>query len=1281
MALDATLLAFNRGLVSRLGLARVDVKRIASMSAEEMTNFIPRVLGSMSIRPGWKYLGSTRGNLAAKLIPFVFAVDDTAIIELTTSNMRVWRIDALITRPTVGTGLTNGTFGTDLTGWTDSDEAGATSSWLTGGYMQLLGDGTNAAIRDQQVTVSGGDIGIEHALTIEIAKGPVRIMVGTSAGGETYIADTSLGTGSHSLSFTPTGNFYIRFLSKLSRPVLVDSVAVEAGGVMTVSAPWSAANLDLVRWDQSADIVFVACAGVQPRQIERRSATSWSIVKYEPLDGPFLTENTSTITLTPSAITGSITLTASKALFRSTNVGSLYSMTSEGQTVTRNISAADTWTDAIRITGVDSSRVFTIILSGTWSATVTLQRSLDSEDGPWEDVTTVTWTANTTETFDDGLDNQIAWYRIGIKTAQYTSGTLVATLDYALGSITGVVRITAYTSTTSVTADVLIDLGGTDATEVWAEGAWSDRRGWPTAVALHEGRLWWAGKSKIWGSVSDAYDSFDPDYEGDAGPINRTLGVGPVDRINWIFSSNRLLLGGDLNEYSVRSSSLDEPITPTAFSVKASSSQGSATIMPGRIDSKAVFVNRTGMKAFELGQGQGSEYAATDLCQLVPEIGDPEIVRMAVQRQPDTRIHCIRSDGTAALAVIDRAEDVLGWCEIETDGEVEDVAVLPAQAGDQDDYIYYVVKRNIDGADVRYVEVWGQSADTIGGTGLGEPSEYSSFLLFEASLTDAGTLTRDSLMMLNSPLTGELISIGAGGSTDIWIHDKDPFTTTPVQVSATTPLLDYEKAGAISREGAYLWLSGDNTGTTSPVPNVRVMDISTHVVTDMGIGVGSSWNIIAAATEVPEVRVWICGPSTMRMYKPNIGTGSLGSAFWTLSDAFIDFLQSTFPATWDSNGHLWTFTAAYVVQINSDTGAYAKHSYPVVAHSACCPIKYDSNSNLLYVSVYGGGSSPVYVYTYSGWNTTPTADSGTWTLILTFPAPGGFYGFWFDYSAADDILYVCHRLDAIADSGEVYRYYGTPKTRLDKIFTSTADGNAEIYPYAVTPYALLFEGNYGYVAATGIDDSVNYLLKINYNGPELLFDEDGNSLLAGGSAGRINVLADSYKTYTGVPTTTITGLSHLEGESVVVWANGVDLGTDDDYAQTFTVASGSITLPAENTNVTVGLPYQARFKSAKLGLQTQNAVLFGKEKRITELALILADTHAKGLRFGPDFTHLDDRPGRDEWADVDPDNIDTAYDQDMIAFPSTWTSDLRVCLQAQAPRPCTVLAIQLTIEV
>jgi hypothetical protein len=178
--------------------------------------------------------------------------------------------------------------------------------------------------------------------------------------------------------------------------------------------------------------------------------------------------------------------------------------------------------------------------------------------------------------------------------------------------------------------------------------------------------------------------------------------------------------------------------------------------------------------------------------------------------------------------------------------------------------------------------------------------------------------------------------------------------------------------------------------------------------------------------------------------------------------------------------------------------------------------------------------------------------------------------------------------------------------------------------------------------------------------------------------GALNYLADSYVSYTGAATVTITGLDHLEGESVCVWANGYDVGTNSSLAQIYTVASGGITLATAATNVVVGLPYTASWKSMKIGPQVEGDQSLGKTKKIDFVGLTLANTHTQGLRYGPDFTNLDNKPG---WEDGDPvptGQIDSAYDTGDIEFPGTWEPDLRICLKAQAPRPCTVLGCSLT---
>lgn len=712
---NVLLAALNRGKVSRLTLGRDDLEgnRIR-YAGEEQTNILPRVLGAASLRPGFAYTGTTRNNAKAYHLPFIFSLTDIAIIELTGQTMRVKVNEAVISRVAVSTAVTSGEFSAD-TGWTDADEAGSTST-ITGGKLNLAGSGFTAAIRKQQVTVAAGDQNKEHALRIVVERGPVTLRVGSTDGGDEYVRETSLGTGTHSLAFTPTGNFWIRLSSLRRYTVIVDSCTVEAAGAMELPTPWVEADMGLIRIDQSKDVIYADCKGYRPRKIERRgSGRSWSVVLFEPEDGPFRVQNTSVTRITPSAINGDITLTASRPLFKDGHVGALFQITSVGQLVQAEITGEGQWSDPIRVTGTGAQRYFGFTISGTWTGTVRLQRSLE-EPGAWVDVPGWQWTANSSNpTVFDGLSNEIAYYRIGIKTGEYGSGQANVSLSYASGGITGVARVTAYTSETSVSAIVLKTLGGTTSSSDWREGEWSSLRGWPQAPILDEGRLWHAGYGKLQGSVSDAYESHDPDVEGDSGPINRSIAAGNVDDINWLLALLRLVVGAPAGEFVIRSSSIDEPVSPTLFNIKSPSGRGSAPVAPVKLDSSGIFVGRSGDKLYETSYTvETGDYMTDegDLMQAVPEIGEPGIVRIALQRNPDTRIHCVRADGKAAVLVKDAAEKVLCWVEIETDGFIEDVIVLPA-AGE--DSVYYTVRRTVNDNTVRYLERWAKGSECRGG--------------------------------------------------------------------------------------------------------------------------------------------------------------------------------------------------------------------------------------------------------------------------------------------------------------------------------------------------------------------------------------------------------------------------------------------------------------------------------------------------------------------------------------------------------------------------------------
>ncbi len=762
--------AFNRGIVSPLGLARIDQKRIA-LSAETQDGFIARVLGSMSFRPGLAYIGATLSNAAARYLKFIFATSDTALVELTDSYMRVWIADALLTRGSVSTAVTNGTFSGNITGWTDGSDAGGSAAWDTGNYLALTSNGTARALAYQLVTVAAPDRGNEHALRIVIDRGPVTLRIGSTLGAEDYQDETYLDPGYHSIAFTPSANFYIQFSSTTAYKQRVKSCTVEASGAVQIPAPWLAADLSYLRCDQSADVIFVACDGYQQRKIERRGThpggRSWSVCTYQTEDGPFLVRNVGPITLSATATTGDTTVTASQPLFKSSQVGALFSLTSSGQEQTATIAAQNTFTASIKVTGIGDQRSFGITIAGTLLAsTVTLQSSTD--DATWNDAPNETFTSTTTTAYSDGLDNQTIYYRIGIKTGAYGGAdSATCTLIFNGGVQTGVVRITAFISSTQVSAQVLSALGSTSATDNWAEGSWSSYMGYPTCARIYEGRLWWFGRNGIWGSVSDAYTSFDADTLGDSAPINRTIGSGPVDVINFALALQRLVIGSEGKEISIRSSALDTPLTATDFTMKDASTQGSAKVEAWKIDQRGIYVQRGGIRVYEVGfDMQTFDYNSTDLTQICPELGSPGIVRVDVQRQPDTRIHAVRSDGTVMIGTYDKNEDVLAWQTFPSTGTVEDVVVLPSTSGSTEDQVYYVVNRTVNGSTVRYLEKWALETECRGGTLSKNMDAHITFT--QASSTTISGLTH---------LIGESVVVWHDGAPELDANN-DPKTFT-----------------------------------------------------------------------------------------------------------------------------------------------------------------------------------------------------------------------------------------------------------------------------------------------------------------------------------------------------------------------------------------------------------------------------------------------------------------------------------------------------------------------
>lgn len=1158
----------NRGLVSRLGLARMDIKRTA-ISAAVMTNFIPRVLGSMMLRPGLGRIGDTFSQAAdtySKFIPFIFSTDDTALVEVTSFGLRFWVDDALVTRPSVSSAVTNGFFTASLAGWT------ASAGWTWSVYSLLgaavcTGDGSNDETLDQTVVVAGGDLNVLHSLTIEILNGPVRLRVGTAAGDDNYVQEATLQTGTHSIAFIPSGNFTIRFISALQRQVAINQCTVGASGTLMLSSIFYAqADLYSLRWDQSGDVLFVACAGndgtnYKPKRIERRENNSWSFVDYLTIDGPYRTENTSNTTMLPSGSTGNITVTASEDYFSSGHVGALFSITQQGQYVSASLSASNTFTNPIKVEGVDEQRRYTTVITGVWVGTLTLQYSVGVV-GNWVD--SITYTGNATASDKDGLDNQIVYYRIGFKAGAYTSGTAVVSLTYSIGRIRGVVRVTGYTSKTVVAAEVIKTLGANlVATDIWSEGSWSTFRGFPTSNALYEGRLWWAGKNGIFGSVSDAFDDFSPDDDGTAGAagtINRTIGSGPVDDINFLLPLQRLIIGAEGTEYSARSTAFDEPLTPTNFNIKGATTQGSANVLPVKIDSRGAFVQRSGSRVYELAySGETNDYALTDLTAIVPEVCEPSVLTMAVQRQPDTRVHCVLSDGTVAIAVIDSVENVLSWQKFETDGSVVDAVVLPGDG--LEDAVYYEVDRTFE-----------QETGIV--VSLSEQTTEYTYEAPNYGVVGARTATTQGL----GYVVGDLLTVVGGTFTRAAVFRAHEVSGTgQVQFFAVVDPGDYTVAPSnpVSFTG----------GSGSVSPTVDIVLATDRTLTLANSTAGFNFQV----------------PPTLAISGDGTGATATATMQVGLAQSFAAGSGYTVGDTLTLSGG--TFTTACTLRVETINGSGAPLVYSVIQPG-----------------VY---TVPSSVYPFS---TSLTGGTGTLATV---------------------VLNWCAGPATVTAEGTGY------------------DTTASV---AVTA---TFGSGASYTATLGTDTVTTVYRFLERWAKE--------SECVGGT---LNKQADSFALFTSATATTvIDGLEHLEGRDVVAWGNGVDLSPDVDGVQTvYRVVDAQIGVISEVTSAVVGLPYTAQWQSTKLAQVGDQGSWLNQRKNVSQLGLIMADVHAKGIKYGPEFSRLDPLPEVENSAIVPYNTVYEEFDFDMMEFPGGWDTDSRICLECQAPRPCTVLAITFAIE-
>lgn len=163
---------------------------------------------------------------------------------------------------------------------------------------------------------------------------------------------------------------------------------------------------------------------------------------------------------------------------------------------------------------------------------------------------------------------------------------------------------------------------------------------------------------------------------------------------------------------------------------------------------------------------------------------------------------------------------------------------------------------------------------------------------------------------------------------------------------------------------------------------------------------------------------------------------------------------------------------------------------------------------------------------------------------------------------------------------------------------------------------------------------------------------------------------DAGLTYSGAPATTISGLDHLEGETVSILADGAVVPQQ-------VVSGGQITLPSAASVVTVGLPIEADLQTLPFAAMVDNAAGQGKRKNVNKADIRIYSS--SGLKAGPSVDKLTTLPLRSTEPYGSPPSLRTGEVSLLVA--ESWSSTGQICIRQSDPLPLEVVSIALDVEV
>jgi len=196
------------------------------------------------------------------------------------------------------------------------------------------------------------------------------------------------------------------------------------------------------------------------------------------------------------------------------------------------------------------------------------------------------------------------------------------------------------------------------------------------------------------------------------------------------------------------------------------------------------------------------------------------------------------------------------------------------------------------------------------------------------------------------------------------------------------------------------------------------------------------------------------------------------------------------------------------------------------------------------------------------------------------------------------------------------------------------------------------------------EDNVYLVVKRTVNGSTARYIETFSSFDFGTDI-EDAFFVDSGLSYTGSAATSMSGLSHLEGQTVSILNNGATHPTK-------IVSSGAITLDRSTTKAHIGLAFDSTLQTMRVDAGGTEGTAQGKIKRIHDVTLRLFRT--VGIQVGSSETEIDRIPFRSS-ADAMGSALSLFSGDKEVEFRGGFDNDGFIVVKQNQPLPTTVLAI------